>query len=371
LKRWIRRILRGVLAGLGLLLIVIAAEIAIGWRCNLQGELLPPVPSPPERKAATAGIKDYARPEDDTLLSYPEWYIVWSYQEKADFQQAHLASSFPYLGAVRQYWSGYCCISRLLRRKYPFNGGEQVMLVVIGTSFSAEYILKGVYENTVGKLSEWSSSGEPTEEDLFAYQVAREYADFVHVRPFYEFHFARQVPGMWKGTGLLGAHWLRKWERKLFLTADYTIEALYCWFIEKMTHLTYGSEPDVTYAWLDSVSAAVTSQLPHVRLVKQVGPAAGIASIPRYQEFTAVASTLSGQGVQFVEIAGNSLILISVVEPQDWHLTDADARPLFSTPILTDPKRQRIVMLCNVPTLSRVLNAVAGSRATVEHVYDY
>jgi hypothetical protein len=74
--------------------------------------------------------------------------------------------------------------------------------------------------------------------------------------------------------------------------------------------------------------------------------------------------------VQFVEIAGNSQILISVVEPQDWHLTDADAQLLFSTPILTDPKRQRIVMRCNVPTLSGVLNAVAGSGATVEHVYD-
>lgn len=371
MKRWIWRVLRVVLAALGLLLIVIAAEIAIGWRCNLQGKLHPPLPPPPERKVASSGIKEYARPEDDTLLSYPEWYIVWSYQEKADFQQAHLPSGFPYLGAVRQFWSGYCCVSRLLRGKYPFNGGEQVMLMVIGTSFSAEYILKGAYENTVGKLSEWTSSGQPTEEDRFAYKVAREYADFVHVRPFYEFHFARQVSEMWKETSLLGAHWLRKWERKLFLTVDYTIEALYCWFIEKMTHLTYGSEPDVTYAWLDSASAAVTSPLPHVKLLRQVGPAAWIAGIPRYQEFTAVASALAAQGVQFVDIAGNSQILLSLLAPQDWRYAGDDAQLLFSTPILTDPKRQRMVMRCDVPTLVRVLNALAGSGAMVEHVYDY
>ena len=101
-------------------------EAVSGWRCDLQGEIHPPLARPAERKSATADIKDYSRPEDDTYLSYPEWYIVWSYQEKADFQQSHLPSGFPYFGAVRQYWSGYCCISRLTRGKYPFNAGEQV-----------------------------------------------------------------------------------------------------------------------------------------------------------------------------------------------------------------------------------------------------
>ena len=59
------------------------------------------------RTAVTAGIADYARPEDETYLSYPEWYIVWSYQEKADFQEKNLPSGFPFFGAVRQYWGSY------------------------------------------------------------------------------------------------------------------------------------------------------------------------------------------------------------------------------------------------------------------------
>ena len=371
MKRWLRRIVRVLLAGLVLLLVAICVEIAVGWRCDLQGQVHPPTASAPERTADTANFRDYARPEDGTLLSYPEWYIVWSYKEKADFQQAHLPSGFPYLGAVRQYWRAYCCISRLIRAKYPFNGGEQVMLVVIGTSFSAEYILKGAYENTVGKLSEWTSGGEPTDEDRFAYKVAREYADFVHVRPFYEFHFARQVPGLWKATSLVGSHWLRKWERKLFLTSDYTIEALYCWFIEKMTHLTYGSEADVTYVWINGANASLTNRVTHLNLIGQVGPAGWIAKVPRYQGFTTVVLTLAAQGVDFVEIAGNSQILISVLAPQDWRSTSGEAQQLFSAPILTDQKRQRIVMRCDVTALSRVLSAIAGSGVTVEHVYDY
>ncbi len=354
-----------------LLLIFIGAEIAISWRCDLQGQIRPPRPQPQERKAATAGIKDYSRPEDDAYLSYPEWYIVWSYQEKADFQEKQLPSGFPYFDAVSQYWNSYCCISRLTRGKYAFNGGEQLMLVVIGTSFSAEYTLKGAYEKTIGKLSEWTSSRQPVEEDRYAYKVAREYADFVHLRPFYEFHFARRVKALWSETRLWGAYPVRKWERKIFLTLDYTIEAFYCWLIEKATRVTYGEEPTETYAWIDNANEMLLQQLPRVKKVKQVGPLALIVDIPRYQEFTAVAAALAERGVHFAEIAGNSQIIISVLAPQSWHYGHSDAQQLFSTPVPTHPELKRVVIRCEVTSLHAVLNTLRADGVSVEHVYDY
>lgn len=370
-RGWLRRCVKRLLALFVLLLIAIAVEAVSSWRCDLQGQIHPPVAQPAERKAATSDIKDYSRPEDDTYLSYPEWYIVWSYQEKADFQQSRLPSGFPYFRAVRQYWNSYCCISRLTRGKYPFNAGEQVMLVVIGTSFSAEYILKGIYENTIGRLSEWTSHHQPVDEDQYAYQVAREYADFVHIRPFYEFHFAHHVKGLWNETPLWGPHPLRKWERKAFLTVDYTLEAFYCWLIEKATHLSYGHEPADTYAWIDNADESIFRQLPRVKKVKQVGPKAFVVDIPRYQEFTSIASELSRRNVTFVEIAGNSQITLSVLAPPAWRYDGPDARVLFSTPNLTHPEQARFVVGCDVPFLSSVLNTLAREPITIEHVYDY
>jgi hypothetical protein len=367
LKRCLRGIFRLALAGFVLLILVIVVEIAVAWRCNLQGQIHGPE-TRPEREAATSGIPGYSRPEDDTFLSFPEWYIVWSYQEKADFQERHLPSGFPYFRAVRQYWGSYCCISRLIRGKYPVNLGEQVMLVVIGTSFSAEYILKGAYEKTIGRLSEWSGDDQPTDEDQFAYKVAREYADFVHVRPFYEFHFARQMTGLWSSTSVFGPHPVRKWERKLFLTTDYALEAFYCWIIEKLTHLTYGLESTETDAWLDNASPAV---LAHVKIVKQVGQKAFIVDIPRYQEFTGTASALAQDGVQFVEIAGNLQILVSVLAPESWRYEGGNAQQLFAEPILSDPKTQRVVMNCRVSSFAPLLNALRSSGVRVEHIYDY
>jgi hypothetical protein len=343
----------------------------MGWHCNLQGQVPLPVPESQERKAATAGIKDYSRPEDDAYLSYPEWYIVWSYQEKADFQEKNLPSGFPYFGEVRQYWSSYCCISRLTRGKYAFNGGEQVMLVVIGTSFSAEYILKGAYEKTISKLSEWTSSHQAVEEDRYAYKVAREYADFVHVRPFYEFRFAHHVGELWRETHSWGPHPLRKWERKLFLTADYAMEALYCWIIEKGTYATYGHEPAETYAWIDNANQTLLQELPREKMMRQVGPQAFIVDVPRYQEFTEIASALAERGVHFVEIAGNSEILVSVLGGNSWHYGDSGARQLFSNPVLTHPGTQRVILGCDVPSLHSVLQRLNSGGATLEHVYDY
>lgn len=368
---WLLRLVRLPLFCFLLLFVAIGAEVAIGWRCSLQRQIPPPVAQPQERKAATASIKDYARPEDDTYLSYPEWFIVWSYQEKADFQEQYLPSGFPYFGEVRQYWSSYCCIARLTQDKYAFNAGEQVMLVVIGTSFSAEYILKGAYEKTIGRLSEWTSSHEMVEEDRYAYKVARAYADFVHIRPFYEFRFARHVRGLWRETPLWGAHPLRKWERKIFLTADFSIEAFYCWLIELGTHATYGYEPTETYAWMDNADKTFVQQLPRLKIVKEAGTRAFVVDIPRYQEFTDIASALAERGVRFVEIAGNSEILVSVLAPQSWRYPNSDARPLFSTPVLTRPGLNRVVLGCDVGSLHSVLKSLRKDGAAIEHIYDY
>ncbi len=356
---------------LGLLVLAIAVAAASNWRCRLQGAIRSPAPRPHDGRADTAAIPGYARPEDDTFLSYPEWYIVWSYQEKADFQRDHLPSRFPYFVAVAQYWGSYCCIARLTRGKYAFNAGEHFMLVVIGSSFSAEYLLKGAYEKTIGRLSEWSSHGQPVEEDQYAAAVARDYANFVHVRPFYEFRFAPRLGGMWAATSLWGPHPLRKWERKLFLSLDYAMEAGYCWLIEQLTHFTYGYEPDDTHAWVENVDESLLRELSHSRPIAPAGPNAYLVDLPRYQEFTSAATRLAERKGRFLDIAGNSQILVSVLAPQSWRYDNRYGAELFSSPVLTQSGRQRVVIGCEVSALGELLLALRSQPVNLEHVYDY
>jgi len=201
--------------------------------------------------------------------------------------------------------------------------------------------------------------------------VAREYADFVHVRPFYEFHFVRHVNGLWAENSLWAPHPIRKWERKIYLTIDYAAEAFYCWLIEKGTHATYGREPDDTYAWVENLDGALLPQIPHLKVVKRVSARADLVDIPRYQEFTEVASMLAQHGVRFVEIAGNSQITLSVRSPQDWRYQGPAARQLVSMPLLTHLREQRTLLTCGVLSLGETLNVLQSNGVVIEHVYDY
>ncbi len=361
----------------GIAIVVVCLAVAIGAAIFIAkcGRVQRPLKIQSEaskaRQKLTSDIKDYARAEDSTYLGFPEWFIVWSYTEKADFQQKHLPSGFPYFRSIQQYWSGYCCVHTLTHGKYPFDFGEHQMLVVIGSSFSVEYLIRASYENTLGRLTEWLSSGEEVEEDAYSNRVAREYADFVHIRPFYEFSFWKRFKGLWSENTFHGRHPLRKLERRMFLSIDYSIESFYCWLIEKATHASYGIESADTYAWIENAREEIFTENPRIRKVKDAGPGAYIVIIPRYQEFMTVAEWLADRDIHFVEIAGNDEILVSAIAPRGWIYNLTAGEEAFSTELATDPGSNRVAISTPVSDLHRVLNELRNRGIKVEHVYDY
>ncbi len=52
-------------------------------------------------------LKDYTRNEDQTFLTLPEWYIVFSSEEYANFLKYNLPSDFPYFSSIIQFWKIY------------------------------------------------------------------------------------------------------------------------------------------------------------------------------------------------------------------------------------------------------------------------
>jgi hypothetical protein len=363
---------RALIAMIALCAIFVVAVVIFAARCGaVQRQPKVQSEASKQRMKLTAGIKDYARSEDSTYLGYPEWFIVWSYSEKADFQGRHLPSGFPFFRSIEQYWSGFCCVHGMTRGKYPFNFGEHQMLAVIGCSFSIEYLIRSLYENTVGRFTEWSSSHEAVEEDLYSNRVAREYADFVHIRPFYEFSFWERFKGLWSENKVWGRHPVRKWERRAFLSVDYSIESFYCWLIEKASHASYGIESADTYAWIENAPQSIFAENPRIRKVKEVGSGAYIVIIPRYQEFTTVAAWLANRDVHFVEIAGNDEILVTAIAPRNWASALTAGEVAFSTELATAPESKRVAIATPVTGLHKVMNELKNGGIRIEHVYDY
>jgi hypothetical protein len=343
------------------------SSLFIGFKCY-SGQTRAQAPSLVLQR--TQGrLKDYTlREEASTFLTLPEWYIVYNTEEFARFLGGHRPSRFPYVGSIRQYWRYYGGMCDATKGVYPFSGGNHMMLAVIGSSFTIEYLIKGLYENTVGRFTE-AISGRDTPEDVFAHKTAVEYGAFMHSIPWYRFPFFSKATHLWRETPALGPRMLRKWERKLALTAEYGVKGIYGRLIGMGSGATYGAEAERVHAWIENASDSVFAD-GVVQKVQQMGPGSFIVTIPRYEAFTTRAKLLMKQQVRFVEIAGNDEILITVVGPAAPE-KDNTLTVHLDEALLTDASIRRTAVSVLVRSLHDVVLRLEQRGATVEHIYDY
>ena len=346
-------------------IVALGTTVFIGTRCysSVVSTFAPPQP------AAIDGLTGYVRPESFTYLTLPEWYIVYSADEYAALIAQRPPSAFPYLGAIQQYWSHYGSACAVTKRTYPFETSYHVMLGIIGTSFTVENTLKAVYENTVGRATEWISSTD-TPEDAFARRVAREYGTFMHTVPWYEFPFGARLTDLWRETPLRGPNTLRKIERRLALSAEYGVKAAYGWLIGYASGTAYDAEAMRIYARIANATPEVFADA-RVKQVKRLGAGEYIVTMPRYEEFTKAALAMNVLGVQFVDVAGNDEILITVLARRGMSTEVPHARLIASTAILTDPTMQRLAYSVPVSSLREIAAHLGRERALIEHLYDY
>jgi FAD/FMN-containing dehydrogenase len=327
-----------------------------------------------EARARLDTTKDYLRDEGQTFLTHPEWYIVYSSDEYAAWMRDRLPTSFPYLASIGQYWVNYAEARALTRNTYPFNGGYNVMLGVIGTSYSAEPMLKGLYENSIGRFSGWTAGHQLSDEDRYAYRVAEDYGRFIHIYPWYQYPFAKKLGGLWTELPLWGDHVIRKWERKFFLSLEYGIKAVYAAMIEVATHAAYGVAEDrmqlVATGWTDALAAA----FPKVEVKARLDSVHTLLAAPRYDEFRDLMLALAHQRakVRFTEIAGNDDIFVTGVAPAGWRSPVVAGQVVYSLPLPSDATHERVAMRVKVPELLNVLAALEAERGlAVDHIYDY
>jgi hypothetical protein len=310
----------------------------------------------------------HRRGPEQTFLTYPEWFLVHSPAEYAQFVKERPPTLFPFFGHIRQFWQGYGAVHDATKKDYPFNFGYHVMVMVIGVSTTVEYALRAAYETLIGRLSELAARGL-TEEDRYGAAVARDYVDFIRVQPWYEYDFAAKLRGLWQQTSLWGPSVLRKWERKYALSTEYLVKGIYGWLIKKATKASYEEPLQVTAVVLDRMPAGIEKDLPQLKVLQPLANGAALVLVPRYDAFTGYAIGLASREVQFSEIAGNrSVILVSALVPSAW---TTDSTILFTQPILTQPQTKRVGLVVPVASLAGVLNRLAAAGARIEHVYDY
>ncbi|HTL82042.1 MAG TPA: hypothetical protein VL651_10075 [Bacteroidia bacterium] len=307
---------------------------------------------PKEWLAANKGpvtpTKD-CRPGDQTFLTYPEWFLVFSPQEQADYFKTHTATSFPFMSHVSQMWEGYRIVNDQIKGNFPVNSGYQWMIRVINSSSTVEYSIKAWYETIVGRITD---TGIPlTDEDKFDAAFTSDYADFIRDRPWYEFDFKSQLEKLWSSTSFFGDHFFRKLERKYMLTSELIVKYIYGKIIGMGTKEVYDEALPTTVAIMDNGQMEV---------------------LPRYDKFGAAALGLAQKGLNFEEIAGNtSAILISVIVPSNANEDLGKAKIVFTQPVSSAPEKKRVVLAVPVHDLSELLLEFDRKKMKAEHVFDY
>lgn len=327
---------------------------------------------PIEERLALDTVSGYRRDEGQTFLTHPEWFIVYSSEEYAEWLRTRLPTDFPYLASIGQFWQAYGEARKETRNAYVFNAGYHVMLWVIGASYSAELTLKALYENTIGRFTGWTASGELTEEDRFAHEVAADYGRFIHDAPWYAYRFAPRVKELWSAVPWWGPHVLRKWERRLFLTVEFGFKALYASLIGVGTKTAYTPQAEkmmmVVGGLPDSVAPA------GLTVLRAIDSTHKLVATPRYDGFhrAVVALAAAAPDAVLKEVAGNDDIVVTGVAPLGWDWRMPGVRTLYALALPTDSTHKRVVMQVRTKALIALQRALVAQRGlALDHMYDY
>ena len=335
---------------------------------------------PAEVRMALDTVHGYARVEGDEYLTHPEWDLVYSSEAYARWlRQGKRPSGFPYVASVGTFWRGYSATWKASHERYPTSVGDHVMLGVIGLSTALEYGLKGLYENTIGRLSELDRPEGGTAEEMYAADVADAYARLIVEKGWYEFGFAHALKHLWTDVPLLGPGMLRKWERRFALSAEYGIKAVYATLIDVGTSSAY--EPDaiprymVVAGWSDSLSQGVLagdSALRAMHRVEWLDRRYALLTVPRYTPYRDALLALSRRAnqVRIAEISGNRIVTFTGTAPRGWAIPGRTIEvTAYAAP--ADSGRVRAVLATDARDLLDVLAEAQRTGFVVDHIYDY
>ena len=246
----------------------------------------------------------YQRKQNNTFFTFPEWYIVYSFEDFGRFLDRSSESHFNYLGHIFGFWRSFCTINQAVPP-----GGESLtevktMIYIIGISYSAEYAVKGLYENTIGRVFEWIRGEERTPQDLYARKVLQDYAALLYTVPWFKFPFREKLDGLMAIKARTESP-LRTWERSFALGAEYYVKIGYAALIQKALDAGGDDEPrDIMFA-VATLPPQVLAKEPRLKPIRTLTPQWQLVQAPRYKALTEILQSLLDQGYGLAEIAGN------------------------------------------------------------------
>lgn len=327
----------------------------------------------------TVPLKGYFRPEDQTYLTVPEWQLVFASEDLAAATASRPQGDFPFFAATAEFWKTYARVFKATAMVYPVNWEYHFMNCLIGVNTTVEYLIKGAYEATIGSLVLWATAdGERkglSSVDAFIHRTYRNYADFIHLEPWYKYPFSERFNELWSLEQGDQDHIVRHLERKISFSAELILKALLAKVFTAGKETFYAQED----LQIGAVVKADAHTLAHFFTPDQIKTtvAEGVSRIqvPRYQPFTELIAKLvsdpAGSQLSFSEIAGNKRIVFSAIAPKGWYPSTAGAAFVAELSMFSQPESKRVVFAVPTRNLVEVLKRLKERGVTLDHVFDY
>jgi hypothetical protein len=314
---------------------------------------------------AISGAPADTRIESWSWLTCPEWHIVYSAESFAAHLEQSPPSTFAYGREIGGFWSSYCAVNRATTGM-PDRRGYKVTIYIIGISYTLELAAKAAYERTAGALIE-RLAGADSADDRYAARVQVEYGAFLHETPWYRYPFRTALEGLWAVDDRDEP--VRHWERRLALSAEYGVKAVYARAIGALVGATGYDER--TLRFVVRGEPYMLRDEPRFTLVSEPRPGLLLVDAPRYEQFTALMRTLASSNAALLEIAGNDDIFITALVPIGRDPGSDDGQRLFTIAVDGHPGFERVGLSVKVPALQIAIRRIEAAGGSLEHVYDY
>lgn len=364
--KWLRRILAAVaiLIALTVLLPLAYIEGTCRPEASRSVSIAPAVTLP------AIDEPGYRRKLNNTYFTFPEWYIVYSFEDFGRFLDRSSESHFGYLGHIFGFWRSFCTINRTVPATGESLAEVKTMIYVIGVSYSVEYAVKGAYESTIGRAFEWISGGKRTPQDEFGRAVLQDYSAFLYTIPWYKYPFREKLDGLFAISAPTPSK-LRTWERDFALGTEYFVKIGYALLIQKALDAGGDSEPRDIMFVVATLPPDVLAKEPRIKQVRPLTPQWQLVQTPRYKDFTEIVQGLLDNEYGLAEIAGNHDILITVIAPDAAKRDIKGTTELFSLELDARPGFRRAGLKARIDKLVDINRELKAKGASIEHFYDY
>src|SRR5262249_20393347 len=198
-------------------------------------------------------------------------------------------------GAVTTFWNSLCRATQTARRAGPVTLDQRITNYIIGVSFSLEMAVQGVYERTIGALTAWLRGEQKTPEDAFNQRFLDDYAAFLQQVPWYQYPFKQELTRFWRETPWAPGSRVRSAERRVALSLEYGVKALYAVGIGA---LAVYSPADLTIMSVIKPSAAPAVK--DVTTVRALDGGLVLVRPPRYRAYTNILRAWAKNGTAVV-----------------------------------------------------------------------